>query len=87
VFLKGSPVPKDLRPKLLKQAFMAISFGASQTAKGWLDAMGNWTNPALVEILQNSDDRARFLADDTVKLFIKEQNALDEYLYALFKRF
>ena len=87
VFLKGSPVPKDLRPKLLKQAFTAISFGARQTAKGWLDAMGNWTNPALVEILQNADDRARFLADDTVKLFIKEQNALDDYLYALFKRF
>jgi hypothetical protein len=87
VFLKGSHVPKDLKPKLLKQAFTAISFGARQTAKGWLDAMGNWTNPALVEILQNSDDRARFLADDTVKLFIKEQNALDEYLYALFKRF
>ena len=87
VFLKGSPVPKDFRPKLLKQAFTAISFGARQTAKGWLDAMGNWTNPALVEILQNSDDRARFLADDTVKLFIKEQNALDDYLYALFKRF
>jgi len=87
VFLKSSAVPKDLKPKLLKQAFTAISFGARQTAKGWLDAMGNWTNPALVEILQNSDDRARFLADDTVKLFIKEQNALDDYLYALFKRF
>ena len=87
VFLKSSAVPKDLKPKLLKQAFTAISFGARQTAKGWLDAMGNWTNPALVEILQNSDDRARFLADDTVKLFIKEQNALDDYLYGLFKRF
>jgi len=29
----------------------------------------------------------RFLADDTVKLFIKEQNALDDYLYDLFKKF
>jgi hypothetical protein len=76
VFPESSPVPKDLRPKLLKQAFTAISFGARQTAKGWLDASGNWTNPALVEILQNTEDRMRFLADDTVKLFIKEQNAL-----------
>jgi hypothetical protein len=87
VFPESSPVPKDLRPKLLKQAFTAISFGARQTAKGWLDASGNWTNPALVEILQNTEDRMRFLADDTVKLFIKEQNALDDYLYDLFKKF
>lgn len=29
----------------------------------------------------------RFLADDTVLLFIKEQNALDDYLYDLFKKF
>ncbi len=52
-----------------------------------MDPSGNWTNPALVEILQNAEDRARFLADDTVKLFIKEQNALDDYLYDLFKKF
>ena len=87
VFPESSPVPKELRPKLLKQAFTAISFGARQTAKGWLDASGNWTNPALVEILQNTEDRMRFLADDTVKLFIKEQNALDDYLYDLLKKF
>ena len=87
VFLESSPVPKDLRPKLLKRAFTAISFGARQTAKGWLDASGNWTNPALVDILQNKDDRTRFLSDVTVKQFIKEQNALDDYLYDLFKKF
>ena len=87
VFLESSPVPKDLRPKLLKRAFTAISFGARQTAKGWLDASGNWTNPALVDILQNSDDRTRFLSDVTVKQFIKEQNVLDDYLYDLFKKF
>ena len=87
VFLESSPVPKDLRPKLLKRAFTAISFGARQTAKGWLDTSGNWTNPALVDILQNSEDRTRFLSDVTVKQFIKEQNALDDYLYDLFKKF
>ncbi len=87
VFLESSPVPKDLRPKLLKRAFTAISFGARQTAKGWLDASGNWNNPALVDILQNSEDRTRFLSDVTVKQFIKEQNALDDYLYDLFKKF
>ena len=87
VFLESSPVPKDLRQKLLKRAFTAISFGARQTAKGWLDASGNWTNPALVDILQNSEDRTRFLSDVTVKQFIKEQNTLDDYLYDLFKKF
>ncbi len=87
VFLDSSPVPKDLKPKLLKRAFTAVSFGARQTAKGWLDASGNWTNPALVDILQNSEDRTRFLSDVTVKQFIKEQNALDDYLYDLFKKF
>ena len=87
VFLDSSPVPEDLRPKLLKRAFTAISFGARQTAKGWLDASGNWTNPALVDILQNSEDRTRFLSDFTVKQFIKEQNDLDDYLYDLFKKF
>jgi hypothetical protein len=87
VFLESSPVPKDLRPKLLKRAFTAISFGARQTAKGWLDASGNWTNPALVDILQNTDDRTRFLSDVTVKQFIKEQNGLDDYLCDLFKKF
>jgi hypothetical protein len=61
VFPESSPVPKDLRPKLLKQAFTAISFGARQTAKGWLDASGNWTNPALVEILQNTKTECDFL--------------------------
>ena len=87
VFPESSPVPKELRPKLLKQAFTAISFGARQTAKGWLDASGNWTNPALVEILQNADDRMRFLSDEIVKSFIKEQNILDNYLYDLLKKF
>jgi hypothetical protein len=86
VFTETSPVPKDLQPKLLKRAFTAISFGARQQAKGWLDTSGNWNNPALVEILQNKDDRERFLAEKTVQLFIKEQNALDDYLYNHFKQ-
>jgi hypothetical protein len=85
-FGDSSPVPRDLQPALLKQAFTAISFGARQGATGWLDASGNWTNPALVDILQNGDDRKRFLADKTVQLFIKEQNALDEYLFALVQK-
>jgi len=87
VFAKDSPVPKDLQPILLKQAFTAISFGARQSATGWLDASGNWNNPALVEIIKNGEDRDRFLKDESVQGFIKEQNTLDDYLFAAFKKY
>ena len=84
-FDHNSPVPKDLQPKLLKRAFTAISFGARQNTSGWQNDSGGWTNPALVEILKNSTDRDRFLADMTVQAFIKEQALLDEYLFDLVK--
>ena len=85
VFTAASPAPKDLQLAVLKQAFTAISFGARQTATGWLDASGTWTNPALVEIIQNGGDRDRFLADPAVQGFVKEQGQLDDYLFAAFK--
>ena len=71
---------------LIKQALTAISFGAKILAKGWTDSTGNWHNPALVEILQNSCERDRFLSDATVKAFTAEQKALDQYLFELVKR-
>lgn len=70
---------------LIKQALTAISFGAKILAKGWTDSTGNWHNTALVEILQNSLERNRFLSDLTVKAFIAEQKALDQYLFDLVK--
>ena len=84
-FDEESPVPKDLQPKLLKQAFTAISFGARQNTTGWQNESGGWTNPALVEIIKNGDDRRRFLADASVQAFIKEQSMLDAHLYARVK--
>ena len=84
-FAEESPVPKDLQPKLLKQAFTAISFGARQNTTGWQNESGGWTNPALVEIIKNGDDRRRFLADASVQAFIKEQSMLDAHLYARVK--
>jgi hypothetical protein len=70
---------------LIKQALTAISFGAKILAKGWTDSTGNWHNPALVEILQNSLERNRFLSDPTVKAFTAEQKSLDQYLFELVK--
>ena len=84
-FSDDSPVHKDLQPKLLKQAFTAISFGARQNSTGWQNESGGWTNPALVDIIKNSDDRERFLADPTVQAYINEQSILDTHLYELVK--
>ena len=84
-FDENSPVPRDLQPKLLKQAFTAISFGARVTTHGWQNDSGGWSNPALVDIIRNGDDRNRFLADATVQAFIKEQAILDAHLYELVK--
>lgn len=79
----------SLTPKfqlgLIKQALTAISFGAKILAKGWTDSIGNWHNPALVEILQNNLERNRFLSDPTVKAFTAEQKVLDQYLFELAK--
>jgi hypothetical protein len=80
-FDESSPVPLDLQPKLLKQAFTAISFGARVTTHGWQNESGGWSNPALVDIIRNSADRDRFLNDLTVQAFIHEQGILDAHLY------
>ena len=84
-FGDDSPVHKDLQPKLLKQAFTAISFGTRQNTTGWQNESGGWTNSALVEIIRNGADWERFLADPTVQAYIKEQSILDTHLYELVK--
>ncbi|HQR85326.1 MAG: hypothetical protein B7Y59_07475 [Burkholderiales bacterium 35-55-47] len=84
-FEEDSPVPKDLQPKLLKQAFTAISFGARVSSVGWQNEAGGWSNPAIVDIIQNSKDRERFLADSTVNAFIHEQSELDAHIYDVVK--
>lgn len=71
--------------KLLKQAFTAISFGARLASTGWKDGSGHWNNPALVNILKNTQERNRFFNDRSVRAFIKEQNTLDDFLFNEFK--
>jgi hypothetical protein len=77
----------DFQTKLLKQAFTAMSFGARLSTHGWQDSAGHWNNPALVDILKNQEERNRFFNDVTVRTFIREQNTLDNYLFAQFKRY
>ena len=71
--------------KLLKQAFTAMSFGARLASTGWQDQSGHWNNPALVNILKNTQERNRFFNDRSVRAFIKEQNTLDDFLFKEFR--
>lgn len=80
-FKENSNVPRDLQDKLLKQAVTAISFGARRGNKGWKTADGGWSNPALVEIFKNSEERERFMNCPMIKKFISEQNTLDKFIY------
>jgi hypothetical protein len=86
-FSENTNVPKDLQLPLIKQALTALSFGARLTTSGWVDNTGSWVNPAISSIFKNSDDRARFMADITVKAFISEQHKLDTYIYDCVKKF
>lgn len=80
-FKEDSNVPRDLQDKLLKQAVTAISFGARRGTNGWKKADGEWSNPALVEIFKNNEERERFLNCPIIKKFISEQNMLDKFIY------
>ena len=80
-FKEDSNVPRDLQDKLLKQAVTAISFGARRGTKGWRVSATEWSNPALVEIFKNSEERERFMNCPIVKKFITEQNTLDKFIY------
>jgi hypothetical protein len=84
-FAGNTVLTKDFQMVLIKQALTAISFGAKSTGNGWTDNSGGWNNPALVEILKNKSERDRFLADPTVKAFIEEQRALDDFIFGLVK--
>jgi len=85
-FAGNTTLTNDFQIGLIKQALTAISFGAKSTGSGWTDSSGGWKNPALVDILKNQYERDRFLADPTVKAFIEEQRALDDFIFGLVKQ-
>lgn len=80
-FKADSNVPRELQEKLLKQAVTAIGFGARRGTKGWRVSATEWSNPALVGIFKNSEERERFMNCPTMKKFISEQNTLDKFIY------
>ena len=85
-FAGNTALSVDFQIGLIKQALTAISFGAKSTGSGWTDSSGGWNNPALVDILKNQSERDRFLADPTVKAFIDEQHALDDFIFGSVKK-
>jgi hypothetical protein len=85
-FAGNTTLTDDFQLGLIKQALTAISFGAKTTGSGWTDSSGGWKNPALVDILKNQSERTRFLADPTVKAFIEEQSALDDFIFEQVKK-
>lgn len=84
-FAGNTNLTEDFQLGLIKQALTAISFGAKAAHSGWFDSGGGWRNPALVDILKNKSERDIFLCDPTVKAFIKEQRALDDFIFGLVK--
>lgn len=84
-FAGNAALSNDFQTRVIKQALTAISFGAKSTGCGWTDSTGGWRNPALVEILKNQSERDRFLTNPTVKSFIEEQCALDDFIFGLVK--
>ena len=80
-FGADSVLTPEFQSGLIKQALTAIGFGAKSTGSGWVDGSGQWQNPALVNILMNKVERERFLSDPTVRAYIEEQRALDDFIY------
>jgi len=80
MFAAPNQVPVELQEKMIKQAVTAISFGARAKGVGWRSLDGDWTNPALVDIIKNGVQRHAFLSSVLVQNFIKEQSLLDNYL-------
>lgn len=79
-FSKTAGTTVEFQNSLIKEAVTAISFGARANAMGWKSADGHWTNPALVKILTNAQEREAFLQSYTIQSFIQEQAWFDEYL-------
>lgn len=80
VFTDTCDEKEDFQKNLLKEALNAIGFGARLRTQGWKEENGNWTNPAIVEIIKNQVERDRFVNEFVIKKFIAEQDILDKFL-------
>jgi len=77
----------NIKVKLIKRAFTAISFGAKGTAKSarWY-ANGKTQTQAINDIIMNKEDRKRFLTHPFVSEFISEQKIISNIIYEYHKQ-
>lgn len=85
-FGKDSGMTVEYQDSLIKQAITAIGFGARVNGNGWRAEDGTWTNPSIMSILTNKDERDQFLACPVITQFVLEQTMLDKYLEEGMKR-
>ncbi len=85
-FGKDSGMTVEHQDSLIKQAVTAIGFGARVNGNGWRTEDGTWTNPSIMSILTNKDERDQFLACPVITQFVQEQTMLDKYLEEGMKR-
>lgn len=67
------------KAKYVKQALTAIGFGAKLTGNSWL-VDNEWQNSAINEIIKSKNDRERFITNDFVMNFIKEQREMTKLI-------
>jgi hypothetical protein len=79
-----SSVSYQFKEGIIKQALTALSFGARMSTQGWTDASGKQTNPALVKIIKNKQERENFIHCDLIVSLMEEQKRLDDYIYRHF---
>lgn len=71
----GAERPQQQAVKIVKNAITAIGFGAETDLTGFFNE-----DMALVSIIKNPEDRARFLADPFIQHFQKEQDEIQELI-------
>ena len=70
----------DSSVNIIKLALTAIGFGAKATSGGYVDSKGQWQQNSIADIIRDKEHRLRFLNDDFVQGFIKEQGKINDIL-------
>lgn len=65
--------------RLVKEAIIAVGFGARLQNSSWVDDQGRQYS-ALTNIIKNPEDRHRFITDPWVVEFVKEQTELTDLI-------
>lgn len=81
---KGTNLTQEYKEDIIKEALTALSFGARLKGQGWLGQDGKPMKSALVKIIQNKNQREKFVNCDLIQDLMDEQKRLDGYICDLF---